>query len=136
MRSTWVAVLTILLIVGSEYTVLAAIEDHATPSNGTEARAVGEARGDWFNQIGEFISPYQNTENILLVIDFSFGIGFPQQFFGAQLAWFNVGFYFMLAFLKVFLLMGIWPVFNEKYEEEPTVYNGISGYGHNHVYYR
>ncbi|XP_021696018.1 uncharacterized protein LOC110675399 isoform X2 [Aedes aegypti] len=112
MRSTWVAVLTILLIVGSEYTVLAAIEDHATPSNGTEARAVGEARGDWFNQIG-----------------------FPQQFFGAQLAWFNVGFYFMLAFLKVFLLMGIWPVFNEKYEEEPTVYNGISGYGHNHVYY-
>nr|XP_019553747.2 uncharacterized protein LOC109423270 [Aedes albopictus] len=113
MESTCVAViLTFLLMVGTKYSVLAAVNDHATALSTTEARAVVEPRGDWYNQIG-----------------------FPQQFFGAQLAWFNVGFYFMLAFLKIFLLMGIWPVFNEKSEEVPPIYDGWSGYGQSPVYY-
>ncbi|XP_062549567.1 uncharacterized protein LOC134214165 [Armigeres subalbatus] len=105
-----VAVVVFLLLVSSENAVLAIVGHRATPSSPTQARAIGEPRGDWYNEIG-----------------------YPQQFFRAQLTWFKIGFYYMLVFLKIFLLMGIWPEFRDK-EEDVSPYN-CEGCGQNKVYY-
>ncbi|XP_055603454.1 uncharacterized protein LOC129751777 [Uranotaenia lowii] len=48
--------------------------------------------------------------------------GFPQQFFWGRWVMFKVALFFMLAFLKIFLLLGIWTPKKDELEELPTLY--------------
>ncbi|XP_039438461.1 uncharacterized protein LOC120419733 [Culex pipiens pallens] len=112
-------VVTLLCSAGHDWMALAAAppSDHAAPSDRAvvgflDGAGKSEARGDWYNEIG-----------------------FPQQFFGSQYAIFKVWLFYMLAFFKIVLLLGIWTPGKKEEDELPTLYSTNYGYGNQYYSY-